>query len=1330
MLMDPQRSALEEALRRLDEFSEEERQKILQKAREAGLQTPAAKASLAATEKIQKGNEAPWYERAGDLWERGTKAAGDVVEEVKAVAAQPRTIPERLREGVATQATFGGQILKGAAELGGLALDVARYAGPGGAARAASRSAMGEDLLPASSAVERVGNKAVGAIQEAIAPGQNLEMQTAITEPLAMMADITPGIGLADDLAELSARAIAKKLGREAADKIVAGAKTPEALKQLHESIAADPEIGPAYLEDSLSHYEKTYGIAFTPEQRETWQQTHLLPTTKEQTEQIQAARKAMRGKTERPSMDPVERKRKIGEELAQTYEREFGVTLSPEQRASMVSGQKTITTPEQDSAADAMIAREDELRAAAADRRSVLRETPDRRYALNIRKQAQEQLGIDLTPQQVGAISRGQTPVLTPAQRSMAEGMPPPGMTPPPTAAEPALMENRGVIIPDVVTPAQRGALQKGWAATREFVEDDWLRVKKMQEGANVREGADPYTAETLFHGRVGTRVEEAKQAVETIDADLVQTSRKLNVPTDAMAKDIDRYLIARHAPERNAVHGDGAAGITNADAAQAMQQIASSPHGQEVARIAEQLQEINSRTLDTLLEGRVILPDLYKTLRETYPHHIPLQRIMDDMTDEDAMSVFLGSRPLDVKGTGVIRAKGSSREVADLATNIVSNYEQAILRAEKNRVNLATLTFARDNPTLGLFEEIKPKAIGKSFDDERILFEKIDDPTVLTLREDGELVYLKINNPNLAVALKGLNRHQAEGVFRVAQVFTRTMSSLATRYNPEFAFTNKIRDLQEAATYALSKSELGAKGAARSVVRDPQSMKAVIDGLRGVQSEGARLYRQMRLDGGTTGGLGLSSRKQVELNLDRIRKVNRSSPRKAADMVLRGIDHWNTIFEDSTRLSVYRSALDGGATREQAARMAKEASVNFNKFGKGGPQINALYMFANASIQGSAKMLRAMKNPKVAAAVTTTTAVAVAATNQWNDSIDPEWRDKVTKWDRINSLPVMLPPSEDGSVNYVSVPVSWGIKPIKVAMDFMVDAMSGRPAAPGTVTTEILTAVLEGYNPAGGTDIMSAATPTLLDLPVELARNKAWHGGQIKPDWDRNAPESIQYFPDLTETTSGRAAVAATEQLSGAGIEISPADVKYAYEFLIGGVGRFATKTGDTAIALAKGESPQLRDVPVASRFLKSRDPARVPADREGADMAKGLLDERARANFERDRVAQAAYESMKDLSVDAVRRKAFALPADVREKVLDLHKESKLGLTAGDRLVKQLGVASGDRARYIHGRMQGLPPNKRLGYLRDLRQKKIATDDVLRQLAVLRSRDGSTG
>jgi len=211
----------------------------------------------------------------------------------------------------------------------------------------------------------------------------------------------------------------------------------------------------------------------------------------------------------------------------------------------------------------------------------------------------------------------------------------------------------------------------------------------------------------------------------------------------------------------------------------------------------------------------------------------------------------------------------------------------------------------------------------------------------------------------------------------------------------------------------------------------------------MRGKDTEGSKLYKQMIEDGGTTGGMSLSTRKQLDMDYEKIQKINRSKPRKAARGIVEYVDKWNTLFEDSTRLTIYKTSLELGASRQRAAVLAKEASINFNKMGTGGPLVNALYMFSNASIQGSVKMLRAMKNPKVAASVTTAMVGSITATNEWNDFMDPEWRDKVSKWDRTANLTVVMPKpgfleGDEKDFWYLNILIFTGFTSLEIALKF----------------------------------------------------------------------------------------------------------------------------------------------------------------------------------------------------------------------------------------------------------------------------------------------------
>jgi len=863
-------------------------------------------------------------------------------------------------------------------------------------------------------------------------------------------------------------------------------------------------------------------------------------------------------------------------------------------------------------------------------------------------------------------------------------------------------------------------------WVNFNEFLQDDWYRVRRLvnEKGIKVSDASDPYLKRELFFGRIGSKLEDAKDMVKTLDKEMLDTAKKIKIDDKKFADEINEYLYLRHAPERNDAIGIGAAGITSTDARLAMKEMERLPYFDDIKKIADKLQDLNNKTLDTLLDGEVINKELYDTLRTKYKNHIPLQRIFEET--ENVSDILIG-RGLDVKSSGIYKAVGSTRKVADIFTNIVQNYKQALVRAEKNRVDLATLKFARENNFFnGLFEEVKPKAIGTTFEGKPILSE-MKDPNILSLREMGKPTYLKINDTKLAVALKGVNRQKLDGVMRVIASFTRLYSGLMTRFNPEFAIPNKIRDLQEMAVYMASKKEVGFKGSLRTITRDPKSTKDIIDYMRGADTDGANLYRELKMEGGTTGGLSLSTRKNLEVDMNSIRELNRKNPKKAAQVIADYVDAWNTIFEDSTRLSVYKQGLESGLSKERAAVLAKEATINFNRMGTGGPIINGFYMFANASIQGSVKMLRAMKNPKVASVVVASVAGAVAVSQEWNDSVDPNWRDKVSKWDRMNGLTLVLP-SEDNKFNYITIPVSWGLKPINVMSNYAIDAMNDKKTDIEDAISGILASVVDAYNPVGGTDIFSAITPTALDLPLDITRNQKWSGSSIRPDFDKYAPMSERYFSSLKDSELGKATISITDKLSwesGGRIEISPADMNYATEQLIGGTGRFVSKTLNTITGLFKGEADK-NEVPFLSRFFRSRNVEETGYGAEKAKEITDILTEQSRERINKKRDAEAIYEEFKKLPTEQAKEAFNELikkDKEMAQKVSDIGQEEKLGLNYTERLIEQLRVENGERAKYLKSQFDKLETKESKAELWDeMVDKKLITGQVADQIIYL--------
>lgn len=858
----------------------------------------------------------------------------------------------------------------------------------------------------------------------------------------------------------------------------------------------------------------------------------------------------------------------------------------------------------------------------------------------------------------------------------------------------------------------------------TIETIQDSMVRVKNLQErpDVNVRDGANIYQAETLFHGRLGSRLEDVQDRISKIDKDLVNRSKKLkkahDVDDEKLLKEVNEFLVARHAPERNAVHGDGAAGITNAQAAQRMNELKALPYFDDVKAVADQVADVNKQVLDILHDGHMIDDKTYNQLRKTYKNHVPLQRILEG--DDDIIESIAGTARFKGGGSGLKRAKGSDLEVDDILTNVTSNLREAVTRVEKNRVNLNTLNFARENQHLGIFDIQRPKVIGKRSDGSPI-FKQNNDPQTITVMENGKRFEVRVRDSRLAAAISGANLSNGPSAPASITAATRFMASVATRFNPEFFATNIIRDVEEMAAFVAAQGDLGAKAVFKQTMDVPKSVKDIIDDVfRGMDTEGAKLYRQMREDGGTTGGLGLSTRQELKVEIEKIRKLNRSKPREAAQRALQVIDDLNRVFEDATRLSVYRDALKRGLSRERAAFLAKEATINFNRKGTSGAFVNSVWMFSNASIQGSFKMARALKNPKVAAGVSMAVGIPTLTFNAWNDAVDPDWRDKIRPFDRVGALPIVFGSNEEG-IDYITIPVGWGLKPIKTVFDMIYDAGTGKEiGSKAHVAGRIAASILDSYNPLGGSDFIQSVTPTVLDIPVDIARNKAWHGGSIRPEFPflPGLPNSRKWFKSFEKKPHSGALIAVAQDVNDAAtfIDLSPQDIDYAMQQLGGGPLKTLSKLADVGGEVYNFQVPSLNTAPISSRFFKTVDAEKIknaePFRKLQSPQFKDVSRQSAIEKAERSRLANEYLEKIKatpdrkrkqDLMKELINRDPRAA-----KNLKRYIKEDQKGLNYFERQLS--GLEPGQKAEWLKFELQDAKPEEREAIIDNYIEKKL--------------------
>jgi hypothetical protein len=372
----------------------------------------------------------------------------------------------------------------------------------------------------------------------------------------------------------------------------------------------------------------------------------------------------------------------------------------------------------------------------------------------------------------------------------------------------------------------------------------------------------------------------------------------------------------------------------------------------------------------------------------------------------------------------------------------------------------------------------------------------------------------------------------------------------------------------------------------------RDLGGQVGWLDNYKDIQDLEASLYRQMQ------------DRTAGTLSWATLRKAGRF------------IEMENQAIENAVRLSAFVHAKTAGLSPRKAASLSKNLTVNFNRKGDIGTQLNAAYLFYNASIQGMAVIWNAAKSPKVRKIMYGIIAFAAALeimnrmlAGDDDDGINRY--DKIPEWVKERNMIIMIPERfrtqspDDFVEHYITIPLPYGYNMLHVLgqkLGGVIDYTgigNKKEWKPLEDAGAILAAALGSFNPIGtGPTPVQTISPTILSPLVQIYENVAWHGGPVRPEPSKYdpapEPESQQYYRSVPKH-----AIALAEFMNKLGggtkarpapisaLDISPESIQLLEDFLTGGAGRFVTNSIELGLMLKEHEV-DMRKVPFARRFV----------------------------------------------------------------------------------------------------------------------------------------------
>jgi len=797
-----------------------------------------------------------------------------------------------------------------------------------------------------------------------------------------------------------------------------------------------------------------------------------------------------------------------------------------------------------------------------------------------------------------------------------------------------------------DVVSPATVFSIPDDSKMERFIykIQDKYIDTKRViqaiiSQGKEITDKWNAYLKEELYHGRT------AKRTKDFLNNELLPVVRSM-LKQGISIVEFDTYLQARHAEERNIqiakinpefledgtlnpnAMPDGGSGMFTKDAQDYLDKLPPEK-AKALEELAKKIDAIVKGTQQVLIDAGLEAQSTIDVWNKTYKKYVPLMR-----KDLDFAQNYTGlGQGFQTRGGASKRAFGSFKEVADIFANIANQRERAIVRAEKARVGTALYGLAIMNPNPDFWLPVNPDAIKN----EKALFAElrklgiseadatniIQEPQTAVLDPDTGTVTYKVNpilrnSPNvfairingqerfiffnasdpramrMVQAIKNLDAEEMGWALGNAAKVTRWIASVNTQYNPVFGAYNFIRDTL-GAQFNLSTTAIAGKQAQVTAGVFPALMgiysdlRAARAGKGVAKGEWAKLWEEYQQEGGATGYRDQFSKNRSDQNVieKEMRNLEKGNIKKGVAAVFNWLSDYNDAMENAVRLSAYKVAIDQGISKEQAASIAKNLTVNFNRKGERAQQMGALYAFYNASVQGTTRLAETLRGPAgkkiVAGGLLLGSVQALAlAMMGFKDDEPPEFI-------KARNLVIPFP---DG--RYIAIPMPLGLHIIPNMGRITTEMVMNGGKNVGKKSLNLTGVLMDAFNPIGNAGLsMQSLSPTMLDPIAAIIENKDTFGRPIAKEDRATNPtpgytraretasylgKELSYFLNL--------ASGGTKYQKGI-VSPTPDQIDFLVGQATGGVGREISKVEQTVTAAVTGEELPTHKVPLVGKF-----------------------------------------------------------------------------------------------------------------------------------------------
>ncbi|EPH7107229.1 LPD5 domain-containing protein, partial [Escherichia coli] len=315
--------------------------------------------------------------------------------------------------------------------------------------------------------------------------------------------------------------------------------------------------------------------------------------------------------------------------------------------------------------------------------------------------------------------------------------------------------------------------------------MQDKFQVLKAVQEnirktGGKVDDSNNAYMAEELFHGK-------AENDLNVMKERYVQPLAKLLADYKIAQADLDEYLYARHAPERNAHIAkinpkmpDGGSGMTNAEAAEIMQRVRNSGKQAQYDRLAGIIDDMLARRRELIREAGLEENGVVDAWQNAYRYYVPLK----GQDVDGVVSLPRTGKGFTIGGRESRQAMGRASRAQSPSTQAIQDLSESLIRHRKNEVGNAFLKLVQDNPDKDywqVFTDDRPdtmRTIAERKDQEtgETIREVVERPVPMammadryfTTKKNGKTYYIKLHDPRLMRAMKSMGPETSNAFVR----------------------------------------------------------------------------------------------------------------------------------------------------------------------------------------------------------------------------------------------------------------------------------------------------------------------------------------------------------------------------------------------------------------------------------------------------------------------------------------------------------------------------------------------------------------------------------